>query len=66
MCLCTYSDSINEFFISDVSISVLVEVVVDTGQLLSGHETSKFGAHFLELQLVQGARSVNVVSLLSD
>ena len=64
--LSTYSDSINEFFIGDVSISVLVEVVVNAGQLLSGHETSKLGAHFLKLQLVQGARSVYVVQLLSD
>ena len=37
----TYSYSINEFFISDVAISVLVEVVVNAGELLSGHEATK-------------------------
>ena len=35
------SDSINEFFISDVAVSVLVEVVVNAGELLGGHEASK-------------------------
>lgn len=36
----TYSDSIDELLISDVAISVLIEVVVDAGELLGGHETS--------------------------
>ena len=37
----TYSDSINEFLISDVAVTVLVEVIVNAGELLCGHETSK-------------------------
>lgn len=62
----TYSNSIDELLICDVTISVLIEVVVDAGELLGCHETSELGGHLLELQLVQGARSVDVVRLLTN
>ena len=46
-----------------MAISVLVEMVVDAGKLLGGHETSELGGHLLELKLVQGSRLVSIVLL---
>jgi hypothetical protein len=43
-----------------VSVSVLVELVVDSSQFLGSHENSNLRYHFLELELVKEARLVDV------
>jgi hypothetical protein len=35
-----------------MTVAVLIERVVDTCKLLSGHESTELSAHFLELKLV--------------
>jgi hypothetical protein len=47
-----YSDSVDELFVRDVTIVVLVERVVHTGELLGGHEGTKLGGHLLKFKLV--------------
>ena len=55
-----YLDCVNKFSVADVSVSVLVELVVDSSQFLGSHENSNLRYHFLELELVKGARLVEV------
>ena len=50
-----YSDGVDELFVSNIAVSVLIEVVVHTGKLLGGHENTKFRGHLLEFKLVQRA-----------
>jgi len=59
----TYPDSVDELLVADGAITVLVKLVVDAGEFLGGHEGTKFGAHLLELELVQSARVVEIVVL---
>ena len=58
-----YPDSVDELLVADGAITVLVKLVVDAGKLLGGHEGTKFGAHLLELELVQSAGAVEIVIL---
>jgi hypothetical protein len=48
----TYSDCVNELIIADMTITVLIERVVNASQLLSSHEYSELRAHLLEFKLV--------------
>jgi len=50
-----YSDGVDELLISNIAVSVLIEVVVNTGELLGSHENTKFRGHLLEFKLVQRA-----------
>ena len=59
----TYPDSVDELLVADGAITVLVKLVVHAGELLGGHEGTKFGAHLLELELVQSAGAVEIVVL---
>jgi len=59
----TYPDGVDELLVADGPVTVLVKRVVHTGELLGGHEGTKFGAHLLELELVQSARVVEIVLL---
>jgi hypothetical protein len=59
----TYPDGVDELLVADGPVTVLVKRVVHAGELLGGHEGTKFGAHLLELKLVQSARLVEIVLL---
>ena len=61
--IATYPDSVDELLVADGAVTVLVKLVVHAGELLGGHEGTKFGAHLLEFELVQGARVVEIVIL---
>ena len=55
MRLSTHSDGVDDLLVSNVAVSVLIEVVVNTGELLGGHENTKFRGHLLKFKLVQRA-----------
>jgi hypothetical protein len=61
--IATYPDSVDELLVADGAVTVLVKLVVHAGELLGGHEGTKFRAHLFEFELVQGARVVEIVIL---
>ena len=59
----TYLENIDEFCVCDVAILVLVEVIEDDTELLSGEENAKLRHEFLELELLQNTVLVAIEAL---
>ena len=59
----TYSEDTDELGISDVAVLVLIEMVEDDAQLLSGQENAQLRHELLKLKLLQHSVLVAVKAL---
>lgn len=59
----TYLEHVDKLGVCDVSVLVLIEVVEDDAELLSGKEDAKLGHEFFELQFLENSILVAIEAL---